>query len=146
MATFPDLSEYTYFAWGTQADPDAQEQRMLNVGWLGRDLPFERGAPQSAVVEALIVLADAPRNLMRGYHYCEFCDAESPIRVAAPVPRGYVNLGNGEIHVQGGDGLFYAAPTLIVHYIVEHEYRPPEEFQAAAIEAAKSLPLEDQCD
>jgi len=38
----------------------------------------------------------------------------------------------GEIRVDG-HGVNYAAPTLIVHYIENHKYRPPDEFIEAVI-------------
>jgi hypothetical protein len=40
-------------------------------------------------------------------------------------------LGDAEIRVGGENGIVYAAPTLICHYIHEHGYRPPDEFLAA---------------
>jgi hypothetical protein len=44
-------------------------------------------------------------------------------------------VGNGEIRVSGKDGIVYAAPTLVCHYIQAHGYFPPEEF----IEAVRRL-------
>lgn len=39
-------------------------------------------------------------------------------------------VGNGEIRV-GSDGITYAAPVLIVHYIKDHGYLPPAQFLEA---------------
>jgi hypothetical protein len=41
--------------------------------------------------------------------------------------------GNGEIHVRGPSGAVYCAPALILHYVAEHQYQPPQEFVAAVI-------------
>ncbi len=42
-------------------------------------------------------------------------------------------VGNGEIHISGEGSTVYVAPTMIVHYIIEHHYLPP----AAFIEALR---------
>lgn len=122
MTYYPDLSPYSYSEGGENA---------LNVGWLGGGHAYDEGTVERTTLDTLILLADAPENVMRGFHYCELCDAESPIRLAAPVERGYVALGSGEIHVRGADGTRFAAPTLVVHYITDHGYRPPTAFLAA---------------
>jgi hypothetical protein len=109
---------------------------MVNVGWLGDGVAFETGGADSDVVDELLRLADYQQNVMRGVHYCDFCDEESPIRLVAPVPRGWVSLGMGEIHVRGDGGTVFAAPSLIIHYITVHDYRPPREFQDAVRAAA----------
>jgi hypothetical protein len=46
-------------------------------------------------------------------------------------------LGAAEIHVDGDDGSAYAAPSLIVHYVREHGYRPPRQFRAAVLQCAR---------
>ncbi len=45
-------------------------------------------------------------------------------------------LGAAEIHVDGGGGAAFAAPSLIVHYVTEHEYLPPVEFREAVVKFA----------
>ena len=123
MAYFPDLSRYEYLSVG---------QEMVNVGWLGREGEIPTGAAvPDAVVEALLVWPIDEETLLRGVHDCEFCGEESPLRVPAPVERGYVSLGMGEFHVTGADGTVYSAPSLVVHYITAHGYRPPEVFLEA---------------
>lgn len=126
MATFSDLTTYTYAS---------SEEPMVNIGWLGAGANFERGATMPGVLEALVLMAADQRNLMRGVHYCEFCDEESPIRLPAPVERGWVSLGMGEIHVRGRDGTLYSTPSLVIHYISVHGYRPPQTFQIAVLDA-----------
>lgn len=118
MAYFPDLSPYEY---GDYHEP------MLNVGWLSSQYPFEQGNVSAEVIAILLLLAEKPLNVMRGLHYCDFCDKESPIRVPAPTPKGFVSLGTGELHVRR-DRVLYSAPTMIVHYILDHDYKPPVGF------------------
>ena len=43
-------------------------------------------------------------------------------------------LGSAEIRVFSNEGVTYAAPNLIYHYIVDHHYLPPEEFIRAVLE------------
>jgi hypothetical protein len=128
MAVYQDLSPYEY-------SPTVVE--MVNVGWLGRDSVYPTGVVDARVQVELLKRAADPANVMRGFHYCEFCDEDSPIRIPAKVGiHERVSLGTGEIRVAGDDGVIYAAPTLIVHYIEKHGYRPPEAFIVALIGAA----------
>lgn len=116
---YPDLSPYSYSESG---------EPMRNVGWLGAGHPIPTGAVDRVVRDHLVRLARAPVNLMRGFHYCEFCDAESPlVATAADEPDDPAYLGSGEIRVPAGAAL-YAAPTMIFHYIDAHAYLPPPEF------------------
>lgn len=130
MATFKDLTPYTY----SECD-----QPLLNIGWLGAGTEFQLGAVASGVVDALLLLAVDQRHITRGVHNCELCDEESPIRIDAPVPRGWVSLGMGELHVPGRSGQVYAAPSLVIHYIIEHGYCPPDDFQTGALDLAAKL-------
>ncbi|MDO9352203.1 MAG: hypothetical protein Q7T55_00820 [Solirubrobacteraceae bacterium] len=43
--------------------------------------------------------------------------------------------GTGEIWIDDGD-MHVVAPTLIVHYVEQHAYRPPTRFIRAAAQAA----------
>lgn len=119
MTYFPDLTEYTYSASGAH---------LLNVGWLAIGEPFPVGAVDQIVRDQLVRLAANPANVMRGLHYCDFCDVESPIRVeATDDPSQAAYLGTGEVHVAFREVVF-AAPTLVVHYIDAHGYLPPADF------------------
>jgi hypothetical protein len=42
-------------------------------------------------------------------------------------------MGNGEIRVRDADGIWYAAPRLVIHYVVEHNYCPPQAFIEAVL-------------
>jgi hypothetical protein len=43
--------------------------------------------------------------------------------------------GDGEIRVIGADGVTYAAPVLLLHYVVVHKYSPPQQFVEAVLRA-----------
>lgn len=124
MTYYPDLSPYEYL--------DSDEE-MLNVGWLDAAHVFPRGPVAPDFVDALLRLNKDPENQTRGSHWCEFCegpfkDVPNPYRSS-----GVASMGTAEIHAVGADGVRYAAPTLVIHYVIEHEYQPPEEFVAAAV-------------
>lgn len=149
MAYFADLSPYGY---GRRDDEGCGQDR--NVGWLasGREVPT--GAAPDDLVEALLVCATRPVREYRGVHDCELCDAvpvlpRSPgerwnIRTPHPASRMQldgreVRLGNGEIRVRGPNGLWYAAPTLVAHYVAAHRYLPPTQFIDGVRVRAKAL-------
>lgn len=128
MAYFPELSPYVY-------DGRDPAPNMLNVGWLsnGHDFRSEPVAPR--FVATLAEMAKSPTNLYRGSHLCEFCPAPPVFvrhgREFIDPPSG--TAGNGEIRVQDPDGIIYVAPVLIVHYVTEHQYSPPQAFIEAVL-------------
>lgn len=142
MTTYDDLTPYDYL-------PE-QEGDVRNVGWLGRESRFPAGEAEPGLVPALVALAAfRPVNVTRGFHLCELCgprttpDDYEPLTVPFELAeRGEVMLGSAEIHVPGPDGVVYAAPNLVAHYVEAHGYRPPAGFvrsvlaEAAAGEAA----------
>ena len=120
MTYYADLSPYAY------ADHD---QPMLNVGWLDHRYPFPTGVVEPDVVARLVDLAATYRRaIIRGVQDCYFCGAEAPLRMPRDGGRGYVWLGTGEIRLESQEGLLYAAPTMICHYVEAHHYLPPEQF------------------
>jgi hypothetical protein len=121
---FEDLTPYAYLD-----DPVPRS----NVGWLGAGIDFPVGRMDIRIRNRLVSLARPAANMTRGYHDCEFCEVESPIRVSrTDDPSTYADLGNGEIHIDGPDGAF-AAPTLLIHYIDDHGYLPPAPFRNAVL-------------
>lgn len=130
----PDLAPYDYYRGAPAA---------LAVGWLDASVAFVAGECPPDVRDRLEDLSTAPVRLMRGYHYCQFCEAASP---PAKLLRADIRLyeepdvahGNGEIWVTDGDGMNFAAPVLILHYIDEHKYLPPPSFIAAVRAGART--------
>ena len=68
-----------------------------------------------------------------GYHKCPFC-RDSSFGILVQHGREKRRLGSAEIRVLGRENVVYAAPDLIYHYVVEHYYRPPDEFIQAVLE------------
>jgi hypothetical protein len=139
MAYFPDLSPYAY--------GHHSHLGVVHVGWLDGTHPFPQGTVDFRLLEKMKLLAAKPVELYRGYHICEVC-SEPPGLIKATIPdrvtidpncswakwRGQ-RKSNGEIRVSY-EGVTFAAPLLIVHYIEEHGYLPPAQFLKAIEEAA----------
>lgn len=114
--------------------------KSLAVGWLDPQKPFRQGEV-SQEFKARLCNFCSPDYLVwltRGVHTCEICDVS---------PTGWIikegilqtdagleayGFGNGEIRVFGKYAVF-AAPRLIYHYVVEHKYKPPQEFIEAVL-------------
>jgi hypothetical protein len=126
-----NVYEHLKFSYITVKD------KVLNIGWLGAGFEFPKGQVEKSIVDFLKYLCLFPVNVMRGCHFCEFCDHEDPPRIL--VEGSSIGLGGAEIWVPGKPGLVYAAPNLIIHYIQEHEYCPPDEFLEAVSNYSKAI-------
>lgn len=130
MPFYEDLSAYEY-------GPDGGEGDVRNVAWLGNGHDFPVGdVPTGFAVRLARLAVSLPVNRTRGWQECPFCAGEYPIRIEVDGERRA--MGDAEIRVSGVDGRIYAAPTLIVHYVAAHRYRPPEEFIGAVMADARA--------
>jgi hypothetical protein len=71
-------------------------------------------------------------NRCFGSHVCKLCfhDEREYLEMSADERKHYVDFsywGNGEIWIKGKSKL-WVAPTMIVHYIRDHGFFPPQEF------------------
>jgi hypothetical protein len=96
------------------------------VGWLEQP-GFAMGNVPKACIGALVealhggIFSDGHR----GYHTCTLCGNLLP---EIKWKRRRIALqGHGHYLVQL-DHIVYMAPALLLHYILEHGYRPPDEF------------------
>ena len=123
MTYYPDLSTECYFESGPE---------VRAIGWLSADHAFSQGAVSPeffARLEEHVTTAWFPVATM-GWHACEFC--------SLPTARGlkfsrYARLGSGNLWIPTAS-VVYVAPAMILHYIAEHGYAPPEEFIAAVLD------------
>src|SRR5262245_39258770 len=117
MTYFADLTPHTYSPTNGEV--------VLNVGWLDAAYPFGRGQTSREFHDALRHLCERPIILHRGFHVCHFCPSEVRHALAGVHPG---SRGNGQVRVKGAEEVWWAAPTMIHHYVTEHEYLPPEPF------------------
>ena len=66
-----------------------------------------------------------------GFHECELC-RDDQVRLLSQRGDRYVRA-NGQLYIPTAESV-YIAPLMIVHFVGEHSYRPPEEFMAALLE------------
>ena len=119
MTFFADLSAYRFYTPGDE----------LNIGWLDPFHDFPTGPVKAEILEKLKQICTVSVTQTRGFHICKFCEVGRPETFAANGKK-YM-LGSAEVRVFGRDGTVFAAPNLILHYILQHNYRPPTAFLEA---------------
>ncbi|GAB4585034.1 DUF7919 family protein [Nocardia sp. IFM 10818] len=129
MTYFEDSSPYSFI--------DEFKDGAISIGWLDEAEVYARGETPGEFSERLVELCRNSVNRTRGWHTCNLCP-----RPAGPMPaptvtkssNGDFPVGFGEIRVEGTDGVKYATPDMIAHYVCEHSYRPPMEFIEAVLQ------------
>ena len=125
MSCYPDLSPYAYHV-------EIIDPKLLNIGWLDAKHPFTQGPVSEEFLERLWIYSHVSVRAFRGFHDCDFClDASRP--TLADKNDEVLRLGSAEIRVPGEDGVVYAAPNLIYHYVTTHHYQPPTQFIEAVL-------------
>ena len=123
---FPDLSNYEY-------EQLAGHGKVLTVGWLERGHDFSVGEASQEFIQKLKSLVLRCRaHQTRGIHSCPFCsDPYRDIRMTDENGKRIL-LGSAEIWIPANnENEILAAPDLIVHYVEEHRYLPPQKFRSA---------------
>jgi len=131
VAIYVDLSRYSYAVETVPPGVIA-----LNVGWLGGELGFPRGAVPEEFFENLILLArDHPSVRMRGFHACMLPHEEGrpPYPYRAEWGGVRIPLGSAEVRVYSSGGELLIAPDLVYHYVKDHGYFPPQKFIEAVL-------------
>jgi hypothetical protein len=124
---YPDFSEYGLLT--NQGRNPFTLKEVYNIGWLenGHDYPKGRvDEPTISRIRQMLASDKININVTRGIHYCDFC--QPIVRHQIVYNAREILLGHSELWVPGTQGHIYAAPTLIYHYIVKHDYLPPNEF------------------
>ncbi len=129
MTFFEDLSPYRY---------TAGMEHLVNIGWLDVQHPFPTGASEVVFQERLAWLCTQQRYAqMRGVHACNLCEPMRHSYHQVEVPGNRFLLGSAEVRVQGNRR--YAAPNLVLHYVIDQGYAPPQEFVDAVNHIEKRL-------
>lgn len=120
---FKDLTTYKYM----------DKEKSLNIGWLKKGHFINTGEVSEEFIEKLWNYLRYPVQVCRGFHTCDLCKNPKTGVPTVEFNGKKRNVGYYEIRVWGKDGKVYAAPSLIVHYILQHNYKPPQEFINAVI-------------
>ena len=102
----------------------ARGPRLRAIGWLAAGHPFATGVTPGLVERLADHLSSADRWLpvmSFGVHFCEFCS-------------GGKRIGGSQNLIVPHRERIYVAPELVLHYVRDHGYRPPEEFVRALME------------
>lgn len=106
------------------------------VGYLWCGHPYTKGKVEELVLERLVAIAKKPLLCACGFHACnlEPCGATQglPSQLKFRYGAQTLFLGSADILVPD-DKAVYCAPNLILHYIRDHGYLPPECFCAAVL-------------
>jgi hypothetical protein len=124
MTYYPDLSACDYFG--------STDVPLVAIGWLENGRPVPTGEVPEQVFEELRELLREPWApvVFAGWHDCDLCVYRyGPSKMRTnPNTVGFKNL------FVPGDAKIYVAPELILHYIDQHGYSPPAEFQQAVLD------------
>ncbi|MBI9046781.1 MAG: hypothetical protein JEZ06_20010 [Anaerolineaceae bacterium] len=123
---------------------------LYTVGWLGDFVPSEGKTPSECITrlcnayKAKLAFSDGTG----GWHNCELCHTENewyPGGKVGPI----INWQNEQIRLYGHGHFIirhnvyvYLFPALILHYILDHGYKPPETF-IEAVRQGKFLTTND---
>jgi hypothetical protein len=135
MTHFLDLSDYSY----TSRQDSLQSRAVLNVGWLAAGREFPRCEPRVDLVEALLTCCTAAVEFHRGYHECDLRPHAEPGFDTMELNGRTIRLGNGQIRIPAENEIIYVAPTLVAHYVANHQYCPPAEFVEAVMNQASAI-------
>ncbi|AGZ39033.1 hypothetical protein [Actinoplanes friuliensis] len=105
-----DLSPYEYRSFPLP---------LRNVGWLGTEWGVQGVDLPPLAAADLQLLRSASRllgSVTLGTHRCEFCPEDAAV------------TGNGEYRYYLLNGDVYCAPEMVLHYLGDHGYRPPDVF------------------
>lgn len=121
---FDDLSHYSYY----QPRPFTD---VFNVGWIGETHEFSKGYVTADFLDKLkkIMRRDggfnAEVNKIRSIHSCNICGLQHFASLNAV---NEIQQGSAEIWIPKLGGGFFSAPSMLLHYVADHDYLPPAIF------------------
>lgn len=129
MAYYKDLTPYEY--------GECYNDKTVNIGWIDDVHPYSKGKITDEFIFFLWEYIKYPINRTRGVYHNKRLDSQKTFHIAHY--EGYhITLGDAEIRVVDIENdVIYAAPNLVLHYIITHQYLPPEQFVNAVINGPK---------
>lgn len=108
-----------------------------NIGWIYGTENYDKGNVTSQFIDSLWMYVKNPFNETRENRGCFLCCANSTTPEKSS-SNDFAALGSSEIRVISEDGKEkYAAPSVILHYVIDHNYCPPSDFIRAVIDGPK---------
>lgn len=102
--------------------------KAIKVGWLDKGKPYTKAGNAPETLEKIATLITkleeiGPAVFTKGFHVCPFC-------------QGTRSSTQFTIRIKDGK-TFYDAPHMIIHYMLVHDYMPPQEFIDAVMKYKK---------
>jgi hypothetical protein len=123
---FPELSTY-------QTDSGLLLPEVINIGWLSSKITFRTGNSPDELTSKLIRLikesafskTKVVMGRWDGTFTCPLCEIDN-WEIQKRIPY----IGNAEVWIPSvfRQGFYYASSTWICHYILDHQYLPPDEY------------------
>ncbi len=99
-----------------------EDYKFVAIGYLSIDEEFEKGEVSTSFLTKLKVLWDEGMTLgSMGHHECEFCIDEGNYE-------GRATSSSEKELVDRENKIKYLFPEMIFHYIIEHKFKPSNEF------------------
>lgn len=136
---YPDLSEYV----NIHNRSNQPLSNVFNIGWISNNHTFTKGPVESDFINKLKLLHDKNGTLLyRSIRICTYCyelENNNPNIDETNIEMdldlfGFTSMAK-EIWVPDlTSGIIYASPALIVHYVIHHQYQPPECYVNAVLQ------------
>lgn len=120
---FDDLSPYT-------TEEGHPFPRILRIGWLQANTEYPQGELHPSTISKIDAIKNSKWpmkyhfNLSRGPTYCELCPEND--RAGFNTELLIPNVEN--------PGHYFGCPSIIDHLVIDHNYKPPEQFVNSIIE------------
>lgn len=132
----PDLQNYSDYS-------SIELEKQLNIiaiGWLDAEHPYSIGDVPSEFKISLEIFCSKALIRDFGAELCPICEKFEAVRIKLASGKEISLYGTYEIRIPSKDGKkIYAASDFILHYVLTHHYKPPQEF----IDAVLAAPLPD---
>jgi len=120
----PDLAKYLP-EWGE----GEKEMNLIAVGWLDIDFPYPKGEISIDAQDKLEQFCSNAMIRNFGVEFCSLCSKDEFVTVPLKFGKIIQLFGTYEIRIPSSDGKkVYAAPDFILHHVITHNYKPPQEF------------------
>ena len=105
------------------------QEKLIAVGWLNLNHPYAKGTVSQDFVRCLELFCSNALLRIFGARPCTLCGNNEIVRVRLSSGKDVRLYGTYELRVPSISGdRIYAFPDIILHYVLAHNYKPPQEF------------------